>query len=71
MKKTLYYATNGSGQAVVFTNLPEREERRKVWLGQVEGAYCRLIMQLEAEGLQLPPSKWTDEPREITITIET
>ena len=69
MDKKLYYAVNGSGQGCVFTSLPIREERRKVWLGNIEGLYCKLVMQMEAEGLSLPPLKWSDEPISIIITI--
>ena len=70
MEKKLYYAVSGQGQGCVYTSRPVRDERRKVWLGEIEGLYCRLLMQMESEGLSLPPIKWGDEPVVITLRIE-
>ena len=68
--RKLWYAVNGSGQGVVFTSRPIREDKRKVWLGEVVGLYCRLVMQMESEGFKLPPLKWSDEPKEIELNLK-
>ena len=61
--KSLYYAVNGSGQGVVFTSPPVRDDRRKIWIGDMNGVYGRLVMQLESEELiSLPIIKWDDKP---------
>lgn len=69
MNKKLYYAVNGSGQGCVFVSMPFRNEHCKIWVGEIDGLYCRFLMQAEAEGLYLPPMKWSDEPIEIIINI--
>lgn len=68
--KTLYYAVSGSGQACVYTSYPIRDEKRKVWLGEIIGMYCAIVMQLVAEGLiTLPPITWKDEPVKLELNI--
>ncbi len=70
MSKTLYYAVHGNGQGVVFTSYPAREENRKIWVGNIEGMYCAIVMQHESEGLlSLPPLKWSDSPVKLELNI--
>ena len=40
MKKEIivYYAVGGSGQGCIFTDKPERDGKRHIWLGQSFGA---------------------------------
>lgn len=68
--KILYYAVNGSGQGLLFTSLPERNEHRKIWVGTIEGVYCRLIMQLEAEHIiSLPKITWENNPIKLELKV--
>lgn len=69
MKKMLYYAVNGSGQGCVFTDMPQRDHKRKVWVGDMDGMYSCLVMQFESEGLELPPIKWSDDPVVINVDV--
>ena len=66
----MWYAVNGSGQGVVFVDMPERDAHNKVWAGNIFGLYCRLVMELESEGLlSLPVLKWSDEPVKLELNI--
>lgn len=68
--KKLYYAVSTRGQGVVFTEKPERAENIGVWSGRIEGCYCSVIADLEAEGLlRLPNISYKDEPVELKLTI--
>lgn len=68
--KTLYYAVNGSGQGAVFTSSPLRDDHMKIWAGEIEGLYCQLVMQLEAEELiSLPVMTWSDEPVKLELNL--
>lgn len=68
--KTLWYCVNGNGQGCIFTSPPERENHRKIWLGEIVGMYCNLVMQFEAEELlSLPVLKWNDEPVMIELEL--
>lgn len=67
---TLYYAVNGSGQGMVFTNMPVREEKRKIWHGDIVVLFTRIVIHLESEGFKLPPLKWTDEPVKLELNLK-
>lgn len=69
MRKELYYAVNGSGQGCVFTDVPQRDHKRNVWVGEMEGVYSLLVMQLESEGLELPLLKWGDDAVVINVDV--
>jgi hypothetical protein len=70
MSKTLYYAVNGNGQGVVYTSYPARDDNRKIWVGNIEGLYCTLVMQCESEELlSLPLLKWSDNPVKLELNI--
>ena len=69
--KELWYAVNGSGQGVVFCSCPERDEKLKIWLGEMMGVYSNIAMQLESEGfIAFPPLTWKDEPVMLEIKAE-
>ena len=72
MKKEIivYYAVGGSGQGCIFTDKPERDGKRHIWLGQSFGAINFFVAFMESEGLELPPITWKDKPVELHITIE-
>lgn len=70
MSKKLYYAVNGSGQGVIFCSVPERDDHRKIWLGEIVGLFASLVMQLESEGFTLPVLKWTDEPVMLELNLQ-
>lgn len=68
--KKLYYAVSTRGQGVVFTEKPERVEKIGVWSGKIDGCYCSVIADLEAEGLlRLPKMTYSDAPVELTLTV--
>lgn len=69
MRKELYYAVGGTGQGCIFSTKPERDEVRKIWVGDIVGCYMSVVMQMEFEGLQLPSLKWSDEPVKIKIEV--
>ena len=72
MTKSLWYAVNGSGQGVVFTSCPTRDEHFKIWCGDMMGMYSSLVCQFEAEDLITLPvgMKWNDEPVELRLSLE-
>ena len=70
MKKELWYAVSGAGQASLFVGRPIRDEKRNVWLGEILPCYTITVMQLESEGFVLPDIKWKDEPVKIVLEIE-
>ena len=53
----------------MYTTKPVRESHRRVWLGRVEGIYCRLLMDMESRGYRLPSLTWDDEPVEVELTL--
>ena len=65
----LWYAVNGKGQGRVFTTQPEREENFKVWLAESVGCISTLVMMMEADGMELPDLKWSDEPVELKLSL--
>lgn len=68
--KKLFYAVSARGQGVVFTAKPERVEKIGVWSGRIEGCYCSVIADMEAEGLlRLPKLTYSDEPVELKLTV--
>lgn len=68
--KKLFYAVSARGQCVVFTDKPERVEKIGVWSGRIEGCYCSVIADMEAEGLlRLPKLTYSDEPVELKLTV--
>ena len=68
--KKLYYAVSSRGQGVVFTQKPERVDKIGVWAGKIEGCYCSVVGDLEAEGLlRLPNLSYSDEPVELKLTV--
>lgn len=70
MKINLWYAVNGSGQAKVFSTQPVRDEKRRVWLGEIHSAVLRFIDYLETVcGYELPDTTWKDEPVIIEMLI--
>ena len=69
--KAVYYAVNGSGQGVVFVSYPVRDEKRRIWLGDMVSVYTRLLMELESEELvTLPAMKWTDGPVRVELEVK-
>ena len=65
---TIWYAVSGRGQGVVYMDKPERNEHFKIWEGRIDGCVSTFVSMMEADGLQLPPMKWDDDPVPITIT---
>lgn len=71
MKISLWYAVNGSRQAMVFTSKPERDNKRKIWVGNISSATIRFMDWLEVDcGFELPSMTWKDECREITVEAD-
>lgn len=72
MTITIWYAVNGSGQGMVFASQPERNEKRRVWMGEISSAVLRFFDWLETDcSLELPDITWRDEavPMEMTMSI--
>ena len=69
-EKIFYYAVNGSGQGVVFTSYPQRDHHLKIWVGDIVTCFTMAFNQMEAEGLQLPAIKWSDEPVTVNLKVE-
>lgn len=69
-EKNLYYAVSARGQGVVFTDMPVRVKKLGIWSGTIEGCYCSVISDMEAEELiTLPEMCYDDEPLEIKLTV--
>lgn len=72
MKVRIWYCVSGSGQGMVFTSCPVRDDLRHVWVGHISSGVTRFVMWLETDcGYSLPPLSWHDEPVPIGINIET
>lgn len=69
MKKKIYIATSKTGQMRVFTTMPEREEKFGIWVGESVGCISMVFMLFEADGLQIPKQKWSDDPIELELSI--
>ena len=69
--KVLWYAVSGSGQGCVFTTFPERNDHRKIWVGDIEGLYCSIVWQFEASGfISLPVLSWKDDPVKLELNLK-
>ena len=65
---SLWYAVNGSGQGRVFVTCPYRDEKRRIWLGDVSLAALRFVDFLETDcGFILPDITWKDESVQIFV----
>jgi len=69
MEMKLWYAVNGKGQGRVFTTKPERDEHFKIWCAESVGCISMLVMMMEADGMELPDLKWSDEPVELKLSL--
>jgi len=70
MQISLWYCVSGSGQAKVFVTKPERNEKRRCWIGDINIAVIRFLDWLEVDcGYELPEMSWKDEPVELIIDI--
>ena len=67
---TLYYAVNRSGQAHVFTELPERDDAKGIWVGRMSVAMQMAVIEFEASGYQLPLRRWLDDAVELNFTLK-
>ena len=68
--KKLYYAVSARGQGVVFTDKPVRVKKMGCWSGTIEGCYCSVVADMEAEGkLKLPSLKYDNDPVELKLSI--
>ena len=68
---TLYYAVNATGQSIVFTDVPERDDHFKCWKGTIIGCYSMMVGQLEAEGeITLPVLTWKDESVKLELNLK-
>ena len=65
----LFYAVNRSGQGVVFTGKPCRNDHYGVWVGEISVGFRRAVMDFEAVGFATPRIGWNDEPVELNLTI--
>ena len=70
MEKDLYYAVSGTGQGLVFTQKPVRDEERRRWLGVQEPCFTMVLMYFESEGWKFPLLKWQDEPVKLTLSVK-
>lgn len=71
MVRTLYYAVNASGQGVIFTSYPLRDDKRRIWLGDMASVYTGLVMEMESEVLiSLPVMKWSDDPVKLELNLQ-
>lgn len=66
-----WYAVNGSGQGMVFSEQPERNEARRVWMGRINSAVIRFFGWLETDcGYELPDITWKDEAVRIGMSMD-
>lgn len=65
---TVFFAVSGRGQGNVYLERPERNDKLKIWVGPLDGCISSFVSMMEADGLELPPLKWDDDPYPITIT---
>lgn len=70
MKKTLWYAVSKMGQGNIFTSMPERNDLRGIWTGEIHPCFTIAVLQLESEGFVLPNISWKDEAVKIMLEIE-
>lgn len=70
MRISLWYCVNGSGQAKVFITKPERYEKRRCWIGELNAAVIRFMDWLEVDcGYVFPDISWKDDAVEINIDV--
>ena len=68
--KLLWYAVSARGQGVIFTDKPERVDKLGLWSGTIEGCYCSVVADMEANGLvELPEISYKDDPVELKLSI--
>ena len=65
----LYYAVNGSGQGVVYVGRPVRNDHFKCWQGRIVSCINMTVSFFEANGFDLPPIKWSDEPVKLSLIL--
>ena len=65
----LYYAVSGTGQGIVYQGRPFRDDHKKCWLGHVVGCVNMVVSLFEANGFELPPLKWSDDPVKLSLTL--
>ena len=65
----LYYAVNATGQGMVYIGRPYRDDHFKCWLGHIVGCISMVVSLFEADGFELPPLKWSDEPIKLNLTL--
>lgn len=69
MTRDIWYAVSKRGQGRVFTTKPERNDHWGIWEGESVGFISMLVMEMEADGFELPMLKWSDDPVKLTITL--
>ena len=69
-KMPLWYAVDGRGRGLVFSECPMRDEKWRTWLGHTEGCVSQVVSLMESGGVSLPPLRWEDEPVRLTLTLE-
>lgn len=68
-KIKLWYCVNGGGQAKVFVTKPVRDEKRRIWVGDISLAALRFVDFLETDcAFTLPDITWNDDCVPIIIT---
>lgn len=68
-KKKIWLVCTKKGQIRVYTSYPVRDEKWGVFLGESIGCISTLFMLFEADGMEIPPLKWEDEPYPMEISI--
>ena len=69
-KKRIWLACSKKGQVRVFTSYPVRDDHWGIWCAESVGCISTLFMLFEADGLEIPPLKWSDSPVAMEISID-
>jgi len=69
MTRDIWYAVSKRGQGRVFTTEPVRNDHWGIWEGEHVGFISMLVMEMEADGFEMPMLKWGDDPVKLTITL--
>lgn len=67
---TLYYAVQPHGQGVIYLDRPRRSNKLGCWLGHMVGCFSSVVMEMEADGFELPDITYQDEPVKLKLTLE-
>ena len=66
----VYYAVSKRGQACIFTSVPVRNEHFGIWEGNMDGCISSVVSFFEADGFEMSPLTFKDEPMKLRLSLE-